>query len=110
MQDVLYTTKIAYNQAPAGKEFAFVPVGIKYFGKNQGHFNLFDFKLEGGQGARRSPTFVVGLDGDLGSGDLAPNGSASGMLPFEITKGDRNLKLICSPCLLLCSDITVPLH
>ena len=51
-------------------------------GDDAASFNTFDFTLQDPAGAARNPTFG-GTEDDLGSGELAPGGTASGDVCFE---------------------------
>lgn len=51
-------------------------------GDDAAPFNTFDFTLQDPAGASRNATFG-GTDNDLGSGELAPGGTASGDVCFE---------------------------
>ena len=43
------------------------------------------------------PIIAFGIDGALGSGELAANGKVSGALIFEVTNGDKGLVLQYNP-------------
>lgn len=100
---------LGYSTPDRGKEFVVVAVGIKNVGSTTESYNPFDFKMQGHDGDIKGPAFVTGLDDQLHSGQLAPNGTTSGTIAFQINKGDRDLTLIYQACLLFCSDIKVDL-
>jgi hypothetical protein len=51
-------------------------------------YNAFEFELQNPAGSIESTT-IGGTDAYLGSGDLVPGGSVSGVLPFEAMNGDE---------------------
>jgi hypothetical protein len=72
-----------------------VNVTIKNLGKDEVTYNPFDFKVQDAKGAQETETFAT-LDDSLSSGTLAPDGTVSGSMPFEVTVGDQ-AKLIFQP-------------
>jgi hypothetical protein len=109
VSEVRYRSQIGYSTPQSGHEYVMVGVGIRNVGRSTNSFNLFEFKLQDGSGVIRGPSFVIGLDNQLGSGQLVAGASVTGWIPFEISRGDRHLTLIYSPCLWFCSDLHVPL-
>jgi hypothetical protein len=100
---VEFTSAVGYSKPEAGKEFAIVNVGLKNISNRQQSFNMFDLKLQDRTGTIRQPAIVVGLDGLLRSGALAPGGSTGGLIPYQVDRGDRDLTLIHDPlCFVFC--------
>lgn len=84
-----------YNTPKAGKEYVIVTVTIKNLGSDEVTYNPYDFKVQDAKGAQESLTFAT-LDDSLSSGTLAPKGTVTGSIPFEVTIGDQ-AKLIFQP-------------
>lgn len=52
-------------------------------GDGEASFNVFDWKGQDAQGVQQYMTYYDGAEDELGSGTLAPGGTASGMLYFD---------------------------
>ncbi len=90
-----YSTGNKYMAPGSGNEF--IKVTLKLENKSSGNINVnsYDFKVQDGNGSAsypKSPTYA--LDDKFDSAQLAPNGSKTGSLVFEVPKSDQNLKLI----------------
>ena len=71
--------------------------------------NDFGFKLEDETGTQRNTTFLSGVDGELQSVTLSPNGKTSGKLAFEAKKDSSKLILHYSGNFVSGGEITVKL-
>ncbi|MDO4199915.1 MAG: DUF4352 domain-containing protein [Clostridia bacterium] len=90
-----FSTGNSYIAPASGNEF--VKVTVKLENKTDGSINVnpYDFKVQDGNGAAGSPksaTFT--LNDKFDTAQLAPNGSKTGSMVFEVPKGDKNLTLI----------------
>lgn len=90
-----YNTGNKYMAPGSGNEF--VKVTVKLENKTNGNINVsaYDFKVQDSSGAAgypKSPTYS--LDDKFDNAQLAPNGSKTGSMIFEVQKGDQNLKLM----------------
>lgn len=85
-----------YQSAKAGKEYIVVNVTIRNGGTSEISYNPFDFKVQNSNGAQEDQSFAV-LDDPLRSGTLIGGGNVTGSIPFEVTQGDTNIKLIFQP-------------
>ena len=110
--DLRFADSFGYTRADSGDELVIVSVSIindSDIGIRKQYSQFTDFQLQGGSGDIRRPIIVLGLDHQLGSGELASGGQTSGWVAFEIRKGDRNLILQYHPCLILCEEQDIPL-
>lgn len=83
----------SYNTPESGKEYVIVSVTIENASDEKIDYNPYYFKMLNSQGQEESTTFVVDLENELNSGDLAVGGTVSGKLCFEEPAGDTGLKL-----------------
>ena len=97
-----------YQSAKAGKEYIVVNVTIKNGGTSEISYNPFDFKVQNSNGAQEDQSFAVS-DDPLRSGTLIGGGNVTGSIPFEVTQGDANLKLIFQPSVWSKEKIVVAL-
>ncbi|OGK41025.1 hypothetical protein A3A46_03690, partial [Candidatus Roizmanbacteria bacterium RIFCSPLOWO2_01_FULL_37_13] len=97
-----------YQSAKAGKEYIVVNVTIKNGGTSEISYNPFDFKVQNSNGAQEDQSFAV-LDDPLRLGTLIGGGNVTGSIPFEVTQGDTNLKLIFQPSVWSKEKIVVAL-
>lgn len=87
-----------YIVPDSGNEFIKAAVTIENDSNNQISYNTFDWKIKTSQGVIKDvdgTAFTV--DGALNSGELAPKGTVSGFLVFQVPSGDNGLKLQYSP-------------
>lgn len=90
-----YNTGNKYMAPGSGNEF--VKVTVKLENKTNGDINVsaYDFKLQDGSGSAGYPkSATYALDDKFDNAQLAPNGSKTGSIVFEVPKGDQNLKFI----------------
>ena len=90
-----YSTGNKYMAPGSGNEF--IKVTVKLENKSSGNINVnsYDFKVQDGGGSAGYPkSATYALDDKFDSAQLAPGGSKTGSLVFEVPKGDQNLKLI----------------
>lgn len=90
-----YSTGNSYIAPASGNEF--IKVSVKLENKTDGTINVnpYDFKVQdsnGTLGFPKSATFT--LNDKFDTAQLAPNGSKTGSLVFEVPKGDNNLTLV----------------
>lgn len=97
-----------YQTAKAGKEYIVVNVTIRNGGTSEISYNPFDFKVQNSNGAQEDQSFAV-LDDPLRSGTLIGGGNVTGSIPFEVTQGDSNIKLIFQPSVWSKEKIVVAL-
>ncbi len=83
----------SYNTPESGKEYVIVSVTIENESDEKIDYNPYYFKMLNSQGQEESTAFVVDLENELNSGDLAVGGNVSGKLCFEEPAGDTGLKL-----------------
>ena len=92
----------------AGKEFALVSVALVNGSGRVVPYNRYHFKVQDSSGNITGPTIAT-VEGQLQSGELAPNGRVAGILPFAVSRGDRNLTLIYNANCLGCTDSRIRL-
>lgn len=73
--------------------FVVIDVSINNIGSKDLLANDWGFKLEDETGTQRNTTFLSGVDGELQSVTLSPNGKTSGKLSFEAKKDSSKLIL-----------------
>lgn len=82
----------------SGNEFVKVQVTLTNNSDSEAMYNTFDWKLQDSKGVIKDvATAAFGVDGALDSGSLAPGGTVSGFLVFEVPAGDKELTLRYSP-------------
>ena len=89
-----YQTGNEYLQPESGNEFVIVTVTLKNNSDSDMSYNTFDFKLQDSNGVQKDEDFSVLSEGKLNSGSLAPGGTVTGKLGYQVTKDDAGLKLI----------------
>lgn len=91
------TKTIGYSTAKSEQEYVVVNVTIQNRGSDEVTFNTFDFKMQDASGVQKSAdASTYSLDDSLESGTLAPNGTLTGSMVFEVPAGD-SVKLIFQP-------------
>lgn len=93
----------------AGKEFILVNVTIENNSDSPISFGEFDFKVEDSKGVRKSSAYVGEIKNQLDYGDLAIGGKVTGNLPFEVSKGEKGLKLLFNPSFWSDKEVKVSL-
>lgn len=84
--------------AGSGKEYVKVEITIKNNSDSEISYNTFDWELQDSSGDIQNVTAATfGVDGALGSGNLASGGTKSGFLVFEVPEGDAGLTLRYNP-------------
>jgi len=89
--------------------FAVVDVTVVNTGKKDLLVNDWGFKLEDETGTQRSTTFFSGIDGQLESVTLSPNGKISGKIAFEAKKDSSKLVLHYSGGIASGGEVTIKL-
>lgn len=89
-----YQTGNEYLQPESGNEFVIVTVTLKNNSDSNMDYNTFDFKLQDSNGVQKDEDFTVLSEGKLNSGSLAPGGTVTGKLGYQVMKDDAKLKLI----------------
>lgn len=97
-----------YLTPESGKEFVAVTVTITNTRDSEGSYNTYNFEVEDSNGVRQTEAYA-GNEGGLNSGSLAPGGTVSGILTYEVPAGDSGLKLIYKPNMFSDKNITVNL-
>jgi len=84
-----------FNTPKAEKEYLIVHLTLKNVGTVKAHYNPLDFKIKDSNGNITEKDFnTVDKDTALSYGELAPGGTVSGTVVFEVPKNDSNLTLI----------------
>lgn len=82
----------------SGNEFLKVQVTITNKSKTVADYNVFDWKLQDSNGVIRDvDSAAFSVDGALNSGQLAPGGTISGFLVFQVKAGSTSLTLKYAP-------------
>lgn len=83
-----WTSDNQFIKAADGKEFVKANVSISNKSNSELSFNTFDWKIEDANGAIEGPSGTAFTVGDnLGSGELAVNGTKEGSVIFEVPTG-----------------------
>ncbi len=83
-----------YFEAGDGKEYIVFTLKIVNKSSEKISYNALDWKLEDGNGDENDyALWGSDTNTDLSSGDLNANGTKTGTIAFEITKGDKELTL-----------------
>ena len=93
-----YNTGNEFSRPKSGKEFVKVTVKVRNKSDNTISIDLSDFKIQDSNGVidtYSAPTFS--LEDELETTQLAPEGTITGSIIFEVPKGDKNLVLIYKP-------------
>ena len=86
----------SYNTPESGKRSnVIVSVTIENASDEKIDYNPYYFKMLNSQGQEESTTFVVDLENELNSGDLAVGGTVSGKLCFEEPSRRYGFKIEC---------------
>lgn len=84
-----------FNEPKAGQEFVAVTVNIKNTSNRNISYNPYDYKLQDSNGNIVTQAFgSVDRDTRLSSGELAPGGTKTGSITFEVPIDDKDLTLI----------------
>ncbi|MFT8330294.1 DUF4352 domain-containing protein [Bifidobacterium psychraerophilum] len=97
-----------FTQPATGKKFVLITVQLVNKSSNKVAFNRFDWKLQDANGAIGDAYLLSGSD-DIGSGELAPGGSKSGTVLFEIDSSAIPSFVRYQPSWLSSKDIEVKL-
>ena len=89
--------------------FAVIDVSVINTGKKDLLVNGWGFKLEDETGTQRDTTFFSGIDGQLESVTLSPNGKISGKIAFEAKKDSSKLILHYSGGISSGGEVTIKL-
>lgn len=96
---------------PQNSENVFVTVNVTIVnnGSSDLSVNSFGFTLEDESGTQRNTTIIAGLDNDLGTVTVSPNGKVTGNLGFEAKANSATLKLHYSPGAFGGDEVTINL-
>lgn len=83
----------SYMKPDAGNQYVVVRVAIENTGKDTINVNDWSFEIQDASGVRKNTSYI-GVDDDLPSVDLIPNGKVSGNLGFEVKSDATALKLV----------------
>lgn len=84
-----------WNKPKDGKEYYIVHLTLKNNGASKAKYNPYDFSIKDSNGNITQETFtIIDKDTSLNMGELAPSGTVSGTIAFEVPKGDSGLTLI----------------
>lgn len=87
-----------FIQPENGNEFVKVQVTIENNSDSEAMYNSFDWKLQDSKGVIKDVDgSIFTIDGALDSGQLAPKGTVSGFLVFQVPADDVGLTLRYSP-------------
>lgn len=87
-----------YMTPTSGNEYVKVSVNIKNNSASEIAYNTFDWKIQDSKGVIKDVDPVsFTADGNLASGNLAPQGQVSGLLVFQVPLNDPSLSLQYSP-------------
>lgn len=86
-----YTPASSYMAAEDGKEYVVLNVTVKNVGDESEYVSDYDFTVSD-KGLAVSSAYLT-LDNEFDSGDLSPNGTITGNIGYEVTKGASDLKL-----------------
>lgn len=89
--------------------FVVVDVSVTNSGSKDLLVNDFGFKLEDETGTQRNITIIAGVEGNLQSVTLSPNGKTSGKLAFEAKKDSSKLILHYSGGISSGGEVTIRL-
>lgn len=89
-----YQTGNQFAQPESGNEFVIVTVTLKNNSDASMTYNTFDFKLQDSDGVQKDEDIMALSEGKLNSGSLAPGGTVTGKIGYQVSKGDSGLKLI----------------
>lgn len=89
-----FQTGNQFAQPEAGNEFVIVTVTLKNNSDSSMDYNTFNFKLQDSNGVQKDEDFMVLSEGKLNSGSLAPGGTVTGKIGYQVAQGDMGLKLI----------------
>lgn len=83
-----------FFKASEGKEYILITIKIENKSNEKIPYNVFNWKLADGTGDEKSHALFAGdNDKALSSGDLNAGGTKTGIIGFEIPKGDTGLTL-----------------
>ena len=81
-----------------GNEFVKLQVTIKNNSASEVAYNTYDWQIQDSAGVIKDISSAsYGIDGALGSGQLAPKGKVAGSVIFEVPSGDSGLIVRYSP-------------
>lgn len=83
-----------FSNPEAGKEFILVTITLENKGNDSFSFDSTNFKVQDSQGVQSMSKYVGEMDGEMDFGSLAPGGTVTGKLAYEVPEGDANLKLV----------------
>lgn len=86
-----YTPASSYLAAEEGKEYVVLNLTVKNVSDKSEYVSKYDFDVNDNGLAVQSA--YLSLDNELDGGDLSPNGSVTGNVAYEVTKGSSGLKL-----------------
>lgn len=91
---VNYSNGEDYDTPSSGNKFVIVTIKIENKSSKTISYNTWDWKIINSQGQIDGETFTtIDSDTNLGSGDLARNGSKTGTMVFEVPINETSIKL-----------------